>query len=183
MRWLQGHFLIAMPAMGDPNFSETVTYVCKHDAEGALGVVINRPSDMTLGEVFEQLDLEVTDTGQVDRRVLRGGPVERDRGFVLHRSAAAYASSLEGAAVRVTLSPDILAALASGAGPDPAVVALGYAGWGAGQLEAELRANAWLTAEADPDIIFATPFDQRWSAALGLPDVDIKHITDYAGHA
>jgi putative transcriptional regulator len=115
--------------------------------------------------------------------VLQGGPVERERGFVLHRSATPYASSLEGSPIRVTISPDILTALASGSGPDPALVALGYAGWGSGQLEAELRANAWLTVEADPEIVFATPFEQRWSAALGLPGVDINNITDYAGHA
>ena len=183
MRSLQGHFLIAMPAMGDPNFNETVTYVCTHNAEGALGVVINRPSDMTLGEVFEQLELEVKDPAQVHRPVLHGGPVERERGFVLHRSPTPYASSLEGSPIRVTISPDILTALASGSGPDPALVALGYAGWGSGQLEAELRANAWLTVQADPEIVFATPFEQRWSAALGLPGVDINNITHYAGHA
>jgi putative transcriptional regulator len=183
MRSLQGHFLIAMPAMGDPNFSETVTYVCKHDAEGALGVVINRPSDMRLGEVFEQLELEMTDPAYGDRPVVRGGPVERERGFVLHRSAQAFAASLDGPAIRVTISSDILSALARGDGPDPVLVALGYAGWGAGQLEAELRANAWLTVEATPEIVFDTPFEQRWSAALGLPGVDINNITNYAGHA
>ena len=184
MRTLQDHFLIAMPAMGDPNFNETVTYVCQHDDQGALGVIINRPSDLSLGEVFEQLSLDVLDRSQESMPVLLGGPVERERGFVLHRAPQSYATTLKhGAEIRVTMSPDVLIALARGEGPAPVLVALGYAGWGAGQLEAELRANAWLTVPANPGIVFDTPIEQRWSAALGLPGVDIHAITNYAGHA
>ena len=184
MQSLQDHFLIAMPAMVDPNFHRTVIYVCKHDTEGALGVVVNRPIEMALGEVFAQLALPSEDRDQAARPVLRGGPVECERGFVLHRSNDAFDATLDnGGDIKVTMSPDILSAMARGAGPDPAIVALGYAGWGAGQLEAELRANAWLSVPADPTIVFETPFEQRWSAALGLPGVDIHHIMTYAGHA
>jgi putative transcriptional regulator len=184
MRSLQDHFLIAMPAMGDPNFNETVTYVCKHDGEGALGIVINRPTDMSLGEVFAQLSMEVRDQNQAARPVLSGGPVARDTGFVLHHSSNGYESTLyTGGDIRVTVSPDILSAIARGEGPEPVLVALGYAGWGAGQLEAELRANAWLSVRADQSILFETPFEQRWAAAVGLLGVDIHQITTYAGHA
>jgi putative transcriptional regulator len=173
-----------MPAMGDPNFNETVTYVCRHDASGALGVVINRLADLSLGEVFTQLDIALTDRDRAAEPVLRGGPVEPERGFVLHRSADSYERTLEGGTtIRVTVSPDILAAMARGHGPEDALLALGYAGWGAGQLEAELGANAWLTVPADPAILFDTPVEQRWAAALGLPGVDIHSITNYAGHA
>jgi len=184
MRSLQDHFLIAMPAMEDPNFNTTVTYLCKHDAQGALGVIINRPSETTLGEVLAQLSLPTTDGVRTSQPVLRGGPVEPERGFVLHRSAKAYDATLDpGGEIKVTLSTDILAAVARGEGPEAMVVALGYAGWERGQLEAELLANAWLTVPADPALIFETSFEQRWSAAVGLLGVDVHQITSYAGHA
>ena len=184
MQSLQDHFLIAMPSMADPNFTQTVTYICKHDAEGAFGIVINRASDLSLGEMLGQLAIEIGDRSLLQRPVMQGGPVEPERGFVLHRSEHAFEATLAaGAEIKVTSSPDILAAIASGAGPDPAVVALGYAGWGRGQLEIELGSNTWLTVPANPAIIFDTPFEQRWTAALGLPGVDIRRITQYAGHA
>jgi putative transcriptional regulator len=184
MRSLQDHFLIAMPAMADPNFTETVTYVCKHDVEGAFGVVINRPSDLSLAEMLGQLAIELKDRSLAFRSVMHGGPVEPQRGFVLHRSSEAYEATLAiGAEVKLTSSPDILAALGRGTGPDPVLVALGYAGWGRGQLEAELGNNTWLTVPASHAVIFDTPFEQRWTAALGLPGVDIQRITEYAGHA
>jgi putative transcriptional regulator len=184
MRSLRDHFLIAMPAMADPNFSETVTYVCKHDDEGALGVVLNRPTDMSLGAMFDRLKIELKARALADVPVVRGGPVERERGFVLHRSDAKYEATLPGESeIKVTVSADILDAIARGEGPTPVLVALGYAGWEGGQLEAELRGNAWLTVPADPMIVFDTPFEQRWHAALGLPGVDLKHMTSYAGHA
>jgi len=184
MRSLQDHFLIAMPAMEDPNFNATVTYLCKHDAGGALGVTINRPGDTSLGELLRQLDIEPLDSAQAARAVLRGGPVEPERGFVLHRSKRTFDVTLDaGGDIKVTLSSDILNAVARGEIAEPYVVALGYAGWGRGQLEAELLANAWLTVEADPDLVFATPFEQRWTAAVGLLGVDAHQITSYAGHA
>jgi putative transcriptional regulator len=182
MRSLRDHFLIAMPAMADPNFNETVTYVCKHDDEGAIGVIINRPSDMSVAQMFAELKLGLEDRGLREQPVLRGGPVERERGLVLHRSSETFDATLEGD-IKVTLSPDILAAIAGGLGPRPVLIALGYAGWDGGQLEAELRANAWLTVPANPAIVFDTPFEQRWTAALGLPGVDLNHMTNYAGHA
>lgn len=184
MRTLQDHFLIAMPAMGDPNFNETVTYICKHDAEGAMGIVINRPTDMPLAEVFRQLSLEPANPRVADMPVLAGGPVQRDRGFVVHRSDAPYDSTLEtDGGIKVTVSQDVLAALAQGDGPEPVLVALGYAGWDAGQLEAELAANAWLSVPADHKVLFETPFEQRWRAAAGLLGVDIRQLASYAGHA
>jgi len=184
MRSLQDHFLIAMPAMEDPNFNTTVTYLCKHDAQGAFGVIINRPSETTLAEVLAQLSLPASDSVRTTHPVLRGGPVEPERGFVLHRSAQKYDATLDpGGEIKVTLSTDILGAVARGEGPEPMIVALGYAGWERGQLEAELLANAWLTVPADPALVFETPFDQRWSAAVGLLGVDVHQITSYAGHA
>jgi putative transcriptional regulator len=184
MQSLQDHFLIAMPSMADPNFNETVTYICKHDAEGAFGIVVNRPSDLSLGEMLGQLAIEIVDRSIAERPVMHGGPVEPERGFVLHRLDRAYEATLvAGGDIKLTSSPDILAALGRGTGPDPVLVALGYAGWGRGQLEAELGSNTWLTVPANPAIIFETPIEQRWTAALGLPGVDIRHITHYAGHA
>lgn len=184
MHSLEDHFLIAMPAMGDPNFNETVTYVCKHDEEGAMGIVINRPTDMPLAEVFRQLGLEAKDPRIAEMPVLAGGPVQRDRGFVLHRSETCYDSTLETrGGIRVTVSQDVLDALARGDGPDPVLVALGYAGWDSGQLEAEIAANAWLSVPADHKVLFETPFEQRWRAAAGLLGVDIHQLASYAGHA
>lgn len=184
MKTLQDHFLIAMPALGDPNFDGTVTYLCQHNDGGALGVVINRPLDLQVSEVFEQLDLELLDQRQGDRPVLSGGPVQPGTGFVLHQSEQTFEHTLDtDSAVKVTVSQDILRAMAGGLGPWPSVVALGYAGWEAGQLEAELAANAWLSVPASPEIIFQTPFDQRWAAAAGLLGVKISQLTSYAGHA
>jgi putative transcriptional regulator len=184
MQSLQDHFLIAMPAMADPNFNETVTYICKHDAEGAFGLVITRPSDLSLGEMLGQLAIELKDRSLAERPVMHGGPVEPERGFVLHRSETPFEATLAvSSEIKLTSSPDILAAIGLGRGPDPVFVALGYAGWGRGQLEAELGSNTWLTVPANPAIIFETPIEQRWTAALGLPGVDIHRITQYAGHA
>jgi putative transcriptional regulator len=184
MQSLQDHFLIAMPAMADPNFNQTVTYICKHDAEGAFGIVINRPSDLSLGEMLSQLAIDLTDRSLAERPVMHGGPVEPERGFVLHRSEQTYEGTLSASAeIKLTSSPDVLAALGRGRGPEPVLVALGYAGWGRGQLEVELGSNTWLTVPANPAIIFETPCEQRWTAALGLPGVDIRRITQYAGHA
>jgi len=181
---LQDQFLIAMPTMADPNFAETVTYICKHDDEGALGIVINRPSGLSLGQVFKQLAIEVTDERLARRPVLAGGPVRRDMGFVLHQSDHEYESTLStGGDIKVTVSPDIVAALARGEGPEPALFALGYAGWGAGQLEAEIAANAWLSAPADRTVLFEMPFEQRWAAAFALLGIDTHQIASYAGHA
>ncbi len=184
MNSLEGHFLIAMPGMRDPNFSEAVTFLCKHNDDGALGIVINRDSGMSLGEVFEQLGFDSDDNAPDSETVLSGGPVQPDRGFVLHQSDDPFESTVDpAAAVKVTVSQDILRRMAGGRGPAPAVVALGYAGWDAGQLEAEIAANAWLSAPADPSIIFATPLEDRWQAAAALLGIDIRNVTSYSGHA
>ena len=184
MSTLQDHFLIAMPAMGDPNFDGTVTYLCKHNEEGALGIVINRLLDMQVADIFEQLELEVLDERQAERPALAGGPVHPSTGFVLHQDERTFESTLDSsAAIKVTISQDVLQSMAAGDSPWPALVALGYAGWEAGQLEAEIAANAWLSVPADPALIFDTPFDQRWAAAAGLLGVNISQRTSYAGHA
>lgn len=184
MSFLQHHFLIAMPSLEDPNFDGTVTYLCKHDDEGAFGLVINRPLSMQASEVFQQLDLDVVDSTQAEQPVLGGGPVQPSLGFVLHQSSTSFESTLDAdAQIKVTISRDILESMAGGHGPSPAVITLGYAGWDAGQLEAELAANAWLSVPADPAIIFNTPIEQRWTAAAGLLGVDIAQLTNYAGHA
>jgi putative transcriptional regulator len=181
---LEGHFLIAMPGMGDPNFNEAVAFVCKHNDDGALGIVVNRASDMQLGEIFSQLELEVDSNNTAEQPVMNGGPVQPDRGFVLHQSEQSFDSTVDPAAsVKVTVSQDILKTMAKGDGPSPALVALGYAGWSAGQLESELAANAWLSTPADPSVIFSTPISERWAAAAALLGVDIRQLTNYAGHA
>ena len=184
MNSLQDHFLIAMPAMGDPNFTQTVTYICEHNEHGALGIIINRPIEMQVGDILEQLSFEVADETLAEQPVLGGGPVHRDRGFVLHQSEHAYESTLAANdGIKVTMSQDILDAVAHGQGPERVLVALGCAGWEAGQLEDELVANAWLSVPADPQIIFETPFELRWTAAAALLGVDITQMSSYAGHA
>ena len=184
MTSLEGQLLIAMPGMADPNFSETVTFIFKHDANGAIGIVVNRPSDLTLGEVCRQLDFESRLGDRAEETVMAGGPVQPDRGFVLHQSDQTFESTVDPQApVKVTVSQDVLRAIARGDGPTPALVALGYAGWSGGQLEAEIAANAWLHAPVSPSVLFDTPVEGRWRAAAGLLGVDIRQVTSYAGHA
>ena len=143
LRSLQDHFLIAMPAMADPNFSETVTYICKHDDDGAFGVIVNRPGDLSLAEVLGQLAIPLTDRTRLDSPVLVGGPVEPECGFVLHRSTQKYEGTMTpGGEMKVTVSLDILTALGRGEGPEPSLVVLGYAGWGRGQLDVEIQQNS-----------------------------------------
>ncbi|HEY5666326.1 MAG TPA: YqgE/AlgH family protein [Gammaproteobacteria bacterium] len=184
MSSLEGQLLIAMPGMADPNFNETVTYICKHDADGAIGIVVNRASDVTLGEICEQLSLEGELGEAASQLIMNGGPVHTDRGFVLHQSDQVFDSTFDAdAEVKVTVSQDILKSIARGDGPEPALVALGYAGWGSGQLESEIAANAWLSVPAAPAILFDTPIDERWQAAAALIGIDIRQVTSYAGHA
>lgn len=182
--YLTNQFLIAMPTMTDANFAQTVTYIWEHNEEGALGIIINRPLQMKLADVFEQLKMP-TPTESVGRQsVFQGGPVQTDRGFVLHHIGGHWEHTRQvSSRIQVTTSPDILDAMARGTGPDTALVALGYAGWSAGQLEQELAANAWLTVPADERIIFSTPYEQRWHAAARLIGVDLATISSHAGHA
>ncbi len=173
-----------MPSLGDPNFSQTVALICDHSSQGALAVIVNKPLPMRMAEVFEQLEIQIAAGPLPQRHVLRGGPMQTDRGFVLHRAGGAWDSTLEVSdALHVTTSRDILAAMAQGQGPEDALVALGYAGWGGGQLEAEIRANAWLSAPVDLDLIFAVPFQSRWAAAGRLLGVDLSRISPISGNA
>jgi putative transcriptional regulator len=181
---LRNHFLIAMPNLEDPNFNESVTYVCQHDENGAVGIVINRPGHFTFADIFSRLDIELVDAERAHAPVLTGGPVEPERGFVLHDTAEEYESTITvSAEVSLTASRDVLEAIADGSGPQRALLALGYAGWGAGQLEAEITANSWLSVEATPEVLFVTPYDQRWTTAANLIGIDIRGISTYSGHA
>ena len=181
---LANQLLIALPSLLDPNFSRSVALICQHDEEGAMGVVINRASEYSLGDVFEQMCISSDDEALCAMAVLAGGPVHQERGFVLHDGDRAWDSTLTvGGGLSVTTSRDILEAIAAGEGPGQAVVALGCAGWGAGQLEYEITENSWLTAPADAELLFTLPLEQRWQAAAGRLGVDMRWIPDYAGHA
>ena len=181
---LTHHFLLAMPAMVDPNFARTVTYIAEHNDQGALGIIINRPIDMTLSTLFERIDLPLESADIAGLPVFFGGPVQTDRGFVLHRPAGDWHSSLKVAdEIAMTSSKDILQALGSAGEPHEVLVALGYAGWSAGQLEQELAENAWLTVPADMTIVFDTPPEERFAATMQLLGIDYARLSDVAGHA
>ena len=181
---LTNHFLIAMPALDDPNFHHTTTYICEHDEDGALGVVINRPLEIQLGEILLHMDIRTDDIEIASQPVYMGGPVQSDRGFVLHEPTGDWEATLKVTdQIGITSSRDILAAIAEGKGPDHAIITLGYAGWGAGQLEQELATNTWLSGPADRDIVFKTPTEQRWLEAAALIGVDLHLISNEAGHA
>ena len=174
-----------MPAMADERFAGTVIYLCEHNARGALGIVINRPTDLTLQSLFERVDLKLEIAPRAAEPVLFGGPVQVERGFVLHdQPEAQYSSSLslpDGLAL--TTSKDVLEAVAGGAGPHRLLVTLGYAGWGEGQLEQELARNAWLTMPADRAVLFDVPYAERFEAALGLLGISSAMLSADAGHA
>lgn len=180
---LRDHFLIAMPGLNDSSFAHTVTYICEHSDKGAMGVVINTATPMLLKEIFAQMDLDdLSDQGE--QIVMSGGPVQPERGFVLHSNESKWQSTLEvSPEISLTASRDIIAALAEGRGPKRCLITLGYAGWGEGQLEAEIAANSWLTVPADKEIIFNTPFEQRWVAAAQALGIDVNLIPLTAGHA
>ncbi len=188
-KYLTNQLLIAMPSMADPNFAQTVTLICEHSDRGALGLILNRPLQMKLHDVFEQLALDTVDTQIGQQSVLRGGPVQTDRGFVVHRPGgsdgrAQWDSTLRiSDGIQVTTSRDVLAAMARGEGPPDAFIALGYAGWDAGQLEQEILSNSWLSVPADERVIFELPYEERWHAAGQLLGVDLTRISTVAGHA
>lgn len=182
--YLANNLLIAMPGLEDPNFSRGVTFLCQHNADGAMGIVVNRLSQFTLGEVLEQMNISTRIPGLAERPVYAGGPVQVDRGFVVHEPVAGFDSTFQVSdQVCVTTSRDVLAAMADGGGPQRALVALGYAGWGAGQLESEIRENSWLSVPASASILFETPLEARWLSAAMLAGIDMRLLTDYAGHA
>jgi putative transcriptional regulator len=181
---LTNHFLIAMPNMVDPYFSRTLTFICEHSDQGALGVVVNRPIEMTLGALYERLSLPLTSQILLNEPVYFGGPVQTDRGFVLHQPLGKWQSTLSVRdAVGLTTSKDILEAAGQGGGPQRMLVTLGYSGWAAGQLENEIKQNAWLTVEAKDAIIFDTPAEERLPAAMKLLGIDFAKLSEEAGHA
>ncbi len=181
---LKHQFLIAMPAMADTNFERSVVYVCDHSDRGALGLVINRPTDVTLGALFARVDLKLEIAPRKDDPVYFGGPVQTERGFVLHGASTNYSSTLAiSDEISLTTSKDVLEAIAEGGGPDKVLVTLGYAGWGAGQLESEIAQNAWLTVSAASQIIFDVPADEKYNAALRLLGIDSSQLTGQSGHA
>jgi len=185
---LTNQFLIAMPGMADDRFAGSVVYLCEHNAEGALGLVINKPIDITLAHLFEKIDLSLELSIFGEQPVFFGGPVQTERGFVLHHidqgvGATRYSSTLEvPGGLGMTTSKDVLEAMARGEGPDRVLITLGYSGWGAGQLEDELGRNGWLTVEARTEVIFDTPVAERYARALGLLGIDPRMLSADAGH-
>ena len=181
---LANQFLIAMPSLADPNFSQTVTYMCDHNEDGAMGLVINRPLDLDIDALLLHLDIKDTrcSTGYIP--IYQGGPVQTERGFVLHRDIGQWEASIEVSDdIALTMSQDIIEAIAHDEGPSNYLIALGYAGWGAGQLEEELAANAWLNGPADAAIIFELPVEQRWTASAKHLGVELNNLSTDVGHA
>lgn len=190
---LTNHFLIAMPGLEDDLFGKSVVYVCEHSERGALGLVINKPADMALTALFDKIDLPLHRTDLLGQNVFQGGPVQTERGFVLHEAVVVegqnedeslYSSTMTiPGGLEMTTSKDVLEALSMGSGPKRVLVSLGYAAWGEGQLETELGENSWLTVAADQALIFETPVDQRYERALGLLGLQSWMISQQAGHA
>jgi putative transcriptional regulator len=184
MQCFTNQLLIAMPSLADSNFSRTVTLICEHSEHGALGVVINRPTEVRLQELFDHLELTTANSAVASRTVYAGGPIQLERGFILHMPLGEWESTLKiDVELGLTTSLDILTAVAADEGPERSLIMLGYAGWGAGQLEQEIANNAWLTVPNDADILFELPVEQRWQAAARKLGVDLNLIAGDAGHA
>jgi len=182
--YLDNQFIIAMPTLADDNFSHAAIYLCQHNADGALGIVINRKSDMKLKEIFMQMDIAITSMTAADAPVYVGGPVQQERGFVLHTTGEKWAITLPiSDTMSLTTSRDIIEAIAKGEGPERYFVALGYAGWAKGQLEQEMLSNSWLNTPFGAPILFDTPADLRWRMAASQIGIDINQLTVRAGHA
>ncbi|OZB04529.1 MAG: DUF179 domain-containing protein [Idiomarina sp. 34-48-12] len=182
---LQNHFLIAMPSMDDPYFARTVTYICEHNAEGAMGLIINQPVELSVEDLLEKLEIVIPEHNQrLDGPVYSGGPLARDRGFVLHSADQNWRSSVQiSDDVVITTSKDILEAMGKGNMPSDYLLTLGYAGWEAGQLERELAENSWLTIPADSDILFHTPSKERWQKAVKKLGIQTWQLGPDVGHA
>ncbi len=181
---LRDHFLIAMPSLSDPNFDRSVTYLCEHTEEGAMGIVINRQMELSMDEVLSQMKIRASNHFDTTLKVHGGGPVQPEHGFVLHSPVGAWEASLAVSDdIALTTSRDIITAIAHDEGPQRYLIALGYAGWGAGQLEQELADNAWLSCPADPRILFELPVEERWEAAAALLGVDLTLLSSDIGHA
>ena len=181
---LTSHFIIAMPGLMDENFNQAVTFICEHDDNGTFGIIINRESEISLDDVMQQMKIPYHPDKANLEPVFTGGPVQANRGFVLHRPIGNWESSLiVNDSVALTTSRDILEAIADNKGPDDNIITLGYAGWGPGQLEQEMADNTWLSCPADEQIIFNTPVEKRWQAAANLIGVDLQLMSNDAGHA
>lgn len=183
--YFNNQFLIAMPSLGDSHFAQTVTYICSHDANGALGIIINRPSELTLQDLLEHLQMPPPSSPQIAQQpIFVGGPVQTQQGFVLHTPMGQWEATLPlTETLGLTTSKDILGQLDTPRRPEHLLVALGYAGWGAGQLEQEMLDNAWLSGPADPAVLFNTPVSKRWAAAAGLLGIDPRLLSGDMGHA
>ncbi|MBX2808308.1 MAG: YqgE/AlgH family protein [Cellvibrionaceae bacterium] len=180
----KNHFLIAMPGLSDTGFQQSVTYICEHHQGGAMGIIINQPLKLTVGELFSQLDLDVRQDALKSQHLYYGGPVQKERGFVLHTAGKRWEATLAVSEdMCITGSRDILVDMAADQGPQQALIALGYAGWEAGQLEAEIAANSWLTVAADEQIIFDTDHKDRWVRAAGKLGFDVTLMASTPGHA
>lgn len=181
---LTNQLLVAMPGLDDPHFAQTVTLICEHGERGALGIVLNKPLSMQLSEVLAQMKLPPHSDSVAEQIVLRGGPVHQDRGFVLHRPGGEWESTHRiSDSIQVTTSRDVLAAMARGEGPEDAFIALGYAQWEGGQLDRELKENAWLTLPVNDAMLFDLPYEDRWAAAWRSLGVDVATVSPRAGHA
>ena len=181
---LTDHFLIAMPAMDDPYFSKSLIYIAEHNDQGALGIIVNRPINMTLATLFEKIEVPFESPELANLPVFFGGPVQTDRGFVLHRPVGAWQSTLAvNQEVGLTSSRDVLQAVARDGEPHEIMVSLGYSGWGAGQLEGELAQNAWLTVPAEPSILFGLPCEERLPSVMEMLGIDFINLAGQAGHA
>ena len=181
---LTGHFLIAMPSLNDGFFNQAVTYICEHDENGSFGIIINQQSGITLKQIAKEMAIETENNYNDKQLVFIGGPVDQGRGFILHRPVGNWQSSLKvNNNIAITTSKDILQAIINSEGPEDNIVALGYAGWAAGQLDHEMASNTWLSCPADEQIIFNTPVEERWKTAAKLIGVDLSLLSSDAGHA
>jgi len=184
MESLENQLLIAMPSLDDQYFNKTVTYICEHNDEGAMGLIINLPVNLSLHDLLSQIQEDKDEHPLLNQRVLSGGPVSKERGFVLHSPQDGWSSSLSlSDEFMITTSKDILLALGTEDAPDNFVVTLGYSGWGPGQLEEEIKNNSWLTTPADSEILFNTPIGQRWKKATEKLGIDLAHLSSDVGHA
>lgn len=185
---LTNHFIIAMPSLNDPNFEKSVSYICEHNNEGAMGIVINRPLDLTFTDLCDQLDIEITDPEAEAYPIYEGGPVETERGFILHTPVGEWDSTLMVTKdIGLTISQDIIQAIAEGYDadnkpPEKFIITLGYAGWGEDQIEDEIAENVWLNVPATHDILFNTPVEQRWSAAAATLGINLQQLSTDIGH-
>lgn len=178
--YYQNYFLIAMPALSDINYSKAVVFIEEHNENGAIGLIINKPLQLNIGNMMDHLDIPITDTSIIEQTVFMGGPVGQDQGFVLHPPTKESESDN---AIAISASKDILRKIATGKGPKDFIISLGYSGWAPGQLELEVQNNDWLLVPCNPDILFHTPTEQRWKASMELLGIDLTHLSGQPGHA